>query len=884
MITASSSFQRAKSRNKAIAKGSITIEDDYEEIEAANNADNEAFNFYNNDGGGGKDAQRSQQLNHDSIFEQGETRDFLQFLRRIKYDHRQCPYNDKEPVTVDVSVLVSNIRAVSEVTMDYALELFYREAWVDKRLDYDKTLFKNKTEIALHESYTNFIWHPDTFMPNAIASKNPQKQSISHRSLLRLSDNGQILYSRRISIVAECPMDLTLFPFDKQICKLGIESYGYTADQVLYKWSSGLRKALILARIRLPDFQITEAYVTSQLESYATGDYSRLYICFVFTRSSGFCFLQLIIPSTAVVITSWVSLWMESETEFQDMISIILAITFLIFSYNEMMPRVSYILGINIYLGVCFCIVFLSLIKLAFIKFLKQKLKNRRTALHTMMPSYTANVAHSTSGIIENPSLSNCEVVSNGTANYRTIAVPIDFSNSSVDLFTIKYRNKFIGKFIPRLKYDEKWIKKFQCVSQVNTIRGSKLKSKKIQQSLMFDDENEYEYEDENIEDMSFANQGQSQYFLNYLRKINYDHRAFPNDDGESGSVIVYVSVLVNNIRSVSEVTMDYSLELIFREVWTDNRLIFNPNEFQNKSLLELHESYVDSIWHPDTFIPNAIYSKNPRTMSISHRSLLRLRQDGQVLYSRRISIVAECLMDLTMFPFDKQLCHLDIESYGHTLNVLQYNWSHVGNQKALKLGKIRLPEFQITDAYVTKKNETYATGTYSRLYICFIFTRSIGYCFLQLIIPSTAIVITSWVSLWMDNQTSFQDMISIILTITFLLFSYNEVMPKISYIKMMDTYLLFCFMLVFLSLIKLAILRYMRERIATAVQDDKFLPNFCRLLLETCDLNKMETSKHSVAIPIDKDEYKVHKEHMQIFNIKITFTKQTIRRFHPLI
>lgn len=32
--------------------------------------------------------------------------------------------------------------------------------------------------------------------------------------------------------------------------------------------------------------------------------------------------------------------------------------------------------------------------------------------------------------------------------------------------------------------------------------------------------------------------------------------------------------------------------------------------------------------------------------------------------------------------------------------------------------------------------------------------------------------------------------MISIILTITFLLFSYNEVMPRVSYLKAMDVYL----------------------------------------------------------------------------------------------
>ncbi|RCN35851.1 hypothetical protein ANCCAN_18274, partial [Ancylostoma caninum] len=114
-----------------------------------------------------------------------ETRDFLQFLRRINYDHRQCPENKAGAVQVEVSVVVSNIRAVSEVTMDYALELFYRESWQDERLQFNVSLFKNKTKLALHESYTNFLWFPDTFVPNAIASKNPQRNSISHRSLLR---------------------------------------------------------------------------------------------------------------------------------------------------------------------------------------------------------------------------------------------------------------------------------------------------------------------------------------------------------------------------------------------------------------------------------------------------------------------------------------------------------------------------------------------------------------------------------------------------------------------------------------------------------------------------------------------------------------------------
>ena len=82
-------------------------------------------------------------------------------------------------------------------------------------------------------------------------------------------------------------MDLTLFPFDTQLCKMGFESCkptvpsqqysttkfsdGYTADKVKYFWSSGVIQSLKLHKIRLPDFQVKEAYVTSRVESYATG-------------------------------------------------------------------------------------------------------------------------------------------------------------------------------------------------------------------------------------------------------------------------------------------------------------------------------------------------------------------------------------------------------------------------------------------------------------------------------------------------------------------------------------------------------------------------------------------------------------------------------------
>ncbi|GMR59654.1 hypothetical protein PMAYCL1PPCAC_29849, partial [Pristionchus mayeri] len=403
-------------------------------------------------------------LNKDSIFQQGETRDFLQFLRRIAYDHRQVPEHVEGagPVEVKVSIVVSNVRSVSEVTMDYSLELFYRESWRDPRLQYSPKLFKNKTELALHESYSNFLWHPDTFVPNAIASKNPRKQSITHRSLLRLDHEGNILYSRRLSLLASCSMDLTLFPFDVQLCKLGIESYGYTADKVVYKWSHGAREALKLHPISLPDFQITEAYVTSHMESYATGDYSRLYVCFVFSRAAGFCFLQLIIPSTAVVITSWVSLWMENETSFQDMISIILTITFLLFSYNEVMPRVSYLKAMDVYLGTCFCIVFCSLIKLALVKYMRQRLRIARdtsivAGMAPLLKLATHSVGRPVSPLREyNTKQRSRTSLSNGSSQFTSIQIESGKNGGPMPVpLTEKKRNV---QFTPQFMHRFHWI------------------------------------------------------------------------------------------------------------------------------------------------------------------------------------------------------------------------------------------------------------------------------------------------------------------------------------------------------------------------------------------------------------------------------------------
>ncbi|CAJ0567448.1 unnamed protein product, partial [Mesorhabditis spiculigera] len=339
--------------------------------------------------GGGRQDDAGEVVDKESIYQQGQHGQFLQFLRRIGYDRGQHPENpDGEPVLVTISLLISNIRSVSEINMDYSLEIFFRETWRDSRLaygpnDFNKGFHKARaglqTIISLHESYADFLWRPDTFVPNAINSKTPRDDSFTHRSLYRLTDNGTVITSRRISLVVECSLDLTRYPFDKQLCKLGLESYGYTANQITYNWAVD-KNPFEMYPIKLPDFEIEKAYATKRVVDYTTGSYTRLYACFLFSRSAGYCYLQLIVPSVAIVITAWLSLWRESESSFEDMITILMSIIFLLYSYNSVMPRVSYIKAMDIYLGVCFSIAFLALIKLSIMTFVKVQISRENAS------------------------------------------------------------------------------------------------------------------------------------------------------------------------------------------------------------------------------------------------------------------------------------------------------------------------------------------------------------------------------------------------------------------------------------------------------------------------------------------------------------------------
>ncbi|XP_012056248.1 PREDICTED: gamma-aminobutyric acid receptor subunit beta [Atta cephalotes] len=291
---------------------------------------------------------------------------------------------------------------------------------------------------------------------------------------------------------------------------------------------------------------------------------------------------------------------------------------------------------------------------------------------------------------------------------------------------------------------------------------------------------------------------------------VSYDKRVRPNYGGPP--VEVGVTMYVLSISSLSEVKMDFTLDFYFRQFWTDPRLAFKPRP--GVETLSVGSEFIKNIWVPDTFFVNE--KQSYFHIATTSNEFIRIHHSGSITRSIRLTITASCPMNLQYFPMDRQLCHIEIESFGYTMRDIRYKWNEGPNSVGVS-NEVSLPQFKVLGHRQRAMEISLTTGNYSRLACEIQFVRSMGYYLIQIYIPSGLIVIISWVSFWLNrNATPARVALGVttVLTMTTLMSSTNAALPKISYVKSIDVYLGTCFVMVFASLLEYATVGYMAKRI----------------------------------------------------------------------
>ncbi|XP_016398946.1 gamma-aminobutyric acid receptor subunit alpha-3-like [Sinocyclocheilus rhinocerous] len=237
---------------------------------------------------------------------------FTRILDRLLdgYDNRLRPGLGESVTEVRTNIYVTSFGPVSDTDMEYTIDVFFRQSWRDERLKFDGPM----QVLPLNNLLASKIWTPDTFFHNG-------KKSVAHNmttpnKLLRLVDNGTLLYTMRLTIHAECPMHLEDFPMDAHACPLKFGSYAYTNNEVVYIWTADDEKSVSVAPdgSRLNQYDLLGHVIGKETISSSTGEYVVMTTYFHLKRKIGYFVIQTYLPCIMTVILSQVSFWLNRES------------------------------------------------------------------------------------------------------------------------------------------------------------------------------------------------------------------------------------------------------------------------------------------------------------------------------------------------------------------------------------------------------------------------------------------------------------------------------------------------------------------------------------------------------------------------------------------
>ncbi|XP_052076655.1 glycine receptor subunit alpha-2-like [Mytilus californianus] len=293
----------------------------------------------------------------------------------------------------------------------------------------------------------------------------------------------------------------------------------------------------------------------------------------------------------------------------------------------------------------------------------------------------------------------------------------------------------------------------------------------------------------------------------------NYNSAVPPNYNHDD-QLRVEIQVYILSIDSISDSSKDFALSFFLRHRWNDSRLIHDPK----LGTFQLSQKSMNKVWVPELFILNEKRTALHRVSTPD--KLLHIKPDGLMYYSTRISGTFSCDVNLLRYPLDHQMCPLTIESYGYTSETLDLQWY---KEPVEEKDDIILSQFSLGCEKTIKCDKVYAGLKFSCVQMNIKLDRLYDYYLIQTYIPTTLIVILSWVSFWISIDAT-PARISLGLLTVLTMTTQNTGLPKVSYFKAIDVWMVSCMFFVFAALIEFAyvnVLSRVQLRRQTSVVDN---------------------------------------------------------------
>jgi len=276
------------------------------------------------------------------------------------YDPDRRPEPRDRPTEARIGLYIVGIDRIDNIDQSYRIDFFMTLRWKDPRLaEMVRADGLRRCRIARDD-----VWHP------RIASFNRLEYSRQLSDVVTVDSDGSVEYLQRYQGSLRSPFDLRDFPLDHQVLPITFISTEYGPDQVDLRFDASVyfdhQTRIAGWVVEEEDYRVglLDTYTPNQSgkgESFVRFDYE-----FRVRRELGYYIWRVIVPLTFIVLMSWAVFWIDPGMVGVQIglasTSILTLIAFL-FSLNAILPPLSYMTRMDIFLFASLALVFVAFVE-----------------------------------------------------------------------------------------------------------------------------------------------------------------------------------------------------------------------------------------------------------------------------------------------------------------------------------------------------------------------------------------------------------------------------------------------------------------------------------------------------------------------------------------
>lgn len=280
----------------------------------------------------------------------------------------------------------------------------------------------------------------------------------------------------------------------------------------------------------------------------------------------------------------------------------------------------------------------------------------------------------------------------------------------------------------------------------------------------------------------------------------DYDRRIQPTDnDGLPSNISI--SFHFGSIRVIENFNMEMETDAYLTQKWIDSR-------FTNQTLkgvLKMNDHrVVKKVWKPEVFFATATDAEFQYVAVPNVK--VEISPNGEIIYMLRLKLRSTCLTDLSNYPFDTQICQLQIAPFAKN-SVLR--WENKDEPITISQD-VRLPKFELTETTAKECKEKTYVGSDSCMVAEFHFKRFCGQHLGQIFLPSIVMVIIAWLCFWMDvDDLQTRGIVTMLCLLALITFGHTNYSSQASYISALDVWIGACILFVFASFLEMMLVNY---------------------------------------------------------------------------